>query len=615
MQGSKFVVAARTWRFILARASGRVPPAIAAAGFALALPAQAQAQTGTNVGPAPDCGCGHVIQYSYAGPTAAATGSDNYLVFIPDSYTGRSRVPLVVVTHGSNTTAAEQEAANSYDRVAERYGFIVMYPDDNDDLHPGPSAWAQSVGAVWQADVALIAGMTRATMASYRIDSQRVYEIGMSAGAIVTSDLAATYPDLYAAVGIMAGTPYGVAGFGACVTGQDPTAEGYDPQLLADSYGAYQAEGSNARVMPVIVLNGDADGTVNPVCDQLATEQWLTTDNLVIDGNTTGPLSLTPTSDTPGQVPGGYAYHVYDYTPPSGCVIAQHWLVHGMGHDWSGGTSNPAYSGYTDPKGPSASEASWAFFSHYTLKSTSRRCADVGGSGRSVPSVDPASDRPTTAAPATTVKQATAQPANTLKAYRNQVSIAYLPTSGACFNYVAATPGCLAYSSVALQAAGATPGREVTVGGFKFQWPDTTSGRPDSVAPAGQTILVTAPVGTNTLAILGAAEQGETTGPASTVIDLHYASPHGGTDTYAQEVSFPNWDGLVVDGSATAASNELRSDSAVLNSTAPVATPASVYAIAVSVDPSRQLASVTFADTDPSIRMFDLQAATTGGGS
>ena len=588
--------------------------AAAAAVIALAVPASASAHAGTEIGPAPDCGCGHVTQYTYDGPTAAATGSNAYLVFTPDGYTGRSRVPLVVVSHGTNTTAAEQEAANNYDQLAEKDGFIVMYPDANDDLHPAEAfqSYNPQSQVRGQGDVALIAGMTRAVMARYDVNSQRVYEIGMSAGAIVTSDLAATYPDLYAAVGIMAGTPFGVAGFGACETGQDPAAQGDDPQLLADSYGAYQAEGSYARVMPVIVLNGDADGTVNPVCDQLATQQWLTTDNLVIDGKTTGPLSLTPASVTQGHVPGGYAYKVSDYTQPSGCVIAQHWIVHGMNHDWSGGTSNPAYSGYTDPKGPSASEASWAFFSHYTLRSTSRPCAEVGGSSASSPPVNAASASPPPAGPATTVQQATAQPTNTLARYRNQVSIASLPTSGACFSPVAATPGCLAYSSVALQAAGATPGGEVTVGGFKFQWPNTSSGQPDSVSPAGQAIPVTAPVGTNTLAILGAAEQGETTGPASTVVDLHYASARGRTDTDVQEVSFPNWDGLVVNGSATAASNELRSDSAILNSTVPVATPASVYAITVPVDPTRRLTSITFADTDPSIRMFDVQAASAG---
>jgi poly(hydroxyalkanoate) depolymerase family esterase len=601
-------------RRLLARA---IPAAVAAA-VALALPACAQAAT--DLGPAPDCGCGNVTQYTYDGPTAAATGSDTYLVFTPNNYTGRKHVPLVVVTHGTNTTAAEQEAANDYDRVAEKYGFIVMYPDDNDDIHPG-GGWAQSVGLVWQPDAELIAGMTRAVIAGYDIDTQRVYEIGMSAGAIITSDLAATYPNLYAAVGIMAGAPFGSTGLAACETGEDPAAGGDDAQLLLDSYGAYHAEGSNARVMPVIVLNGDADTTVNPVCDQLAVEQWLTTDNLVIGGQTSAPLKTTAASDTPGQVPGGHSYGVYDYTQPSGCLIAQHWIVHGMAHDWSGGTSNPAYSQYTDPKGPSASAASWAFFSHFTLKSTGRPCADVKGSrggassGGSV--VEGASANPTMTGHATGIQQATAQPVNTLTAYRNRVSIAYRPTSGACFSSVAATSGCLAYSSVALQAAGATPGNVVTVGGFDFQWPNTLSGQPDSVSPAGQTIPVNAPLGTNTVAILGAAQQGLTSGPSSTVVDLHYATPDcNGEDADVGEVSFPNWSGLVSGlenySSATAQPNELRSDFQILNSTVPVSAPASVYAVSAPVDPARKLVSVTFADTDPSIRMFDLQTATTG---
>src|SRR5690349_3484521 len=89
---------------------------------AVALTFPALAQGATDVGPAPDCGCGHVTQYTYEGPTAGVTGRANYLVFTPDGYTGRKRVPLVVVTHGTNTTAAEQEAANDYDRVAEKYG-------------------------------------------------------------------------------------------------------------------------------------------------------------------------------------------------------------------------------------------------------------------------------------------------------------------------------------------------------------------------------------------------------------------------------------------------------------------------------------------------------------
>jgi poly(hydroxyalkanoate) depolymerase family esterase len=327
---------------------------------------------------APDCGCGHVAVYTYSPPGAALLGSDSYIVFTPDSYTGRKAVPLVVVTHGCNTTAAEQEAANNYDQLAERYGFVVMYPDDNDRVHLA-GCWDWELPGDWQrgqADLAVIAGMTERVTSVYRIDRQRVYEIGMSAGALLTSDLAAAYPDVYAAVGIMAGAPYGEGEI--CVaSGPNLLSAIHDPELAGSVNGAYGAEAARKRVMPVIVLNGDADGVVNPLCDQLAVEQWLETDNLVIDGSTTAPVPLTPSSTVPGQVPNGHTYQELNYTEPSGCLIAQHWIVHGMGHYWSGGTTNPAYSAYTDPKGPSASEASWDFFSKYTLQSTGGRCAEV----------------------------------------------------------------------------------------------------------------------------------------------------------------------------------------------------------------------------------------------
>jgi poly(3-hydroxybutyrate) depolymerase len=86
---------------------------------------------------ASDCACGHVTTYTYSQLGAALIGTESYLVFTPDSYSGRTAVPLVVVTLGCDTTAAEQEGANDYDQLVERYGFIVMYPDDNDTVHPG----------------------------------------------------------------------------------------------------------------------------------------------------------------------------------------------------------------------------------------------------------------------------------------------------------------------------------------------------------------------------------------------------------------------------------------------------------------------------------------------
>jgi poly(hydroxyalkanoate) depolymerase family esterase len=142
---------------------------------------------------------GSVAQYAYQ----SSTGIVHFRVFTPSGYRRSHPVPLVVFVHGCNTTAEQQENASLYDPVAEKYGFIVMYPDNDDSAHP-VQCWRfydPSNEHRGQADVATIEGMTRAVMAMRSVDRLRVYEIGMSSGALITSDLGAAYPDVYAAIG------------------------------------------------------------------------------------------------------------------------------------------------------------------------------------------------------------------------------------------------------------------------------------------------------------------------------------------------------------------------------------------------------------------------------
>jgi poly(hydroxyalkanoate) depolymerase family esterase len=297
-----------------------------------------------------------------------------YLVYTPRGWTPQKRLPLLVMLHGCETTAAQQMGANLYNPLADKDHFVVVYPDTNavENAQPGPLArcWQYFSPFEWdrgEGDGAAVAAITSDVMSGWDINPQRVYLMGMSAGAFLTADMAAMYPDIYAAVGENAGGAYA------------------DPECTLQSLlslpvttvaeGAYHEMGSRGRVVPKIVIGGDADQGIPPACADEALQQSLRTNNLVIDGSQTAPISLSPSSIQHLQVPGGHSYTVSSYIDQHGCVIGQRYLVHGMNHFWSGGSSDPAYKDFTDPEGPSGAVASWSFFSQFTLANTADPCA------------------------------------------------------------------------------------------------------------------------------------------------------------------------------------------------------------------------------------------------
>ncbi len=338
-----------------------------ALALALGLPAAAHAER-------PDPG--RTKTFTYRQPS----GTYHYIVYTPTSYSRKHQAPLVVMTHGCQTSAEEQMRANLYNRVAERHGFVVMYPDvtQNEIDQPGPLSrcWAFYNDNNWHhgsGDPAAIAGMTQETMRRRNVNPQRVYMVGMSAGSFMTSIMAAAYPRLFAAVAINAGGAY--TDF-SCI-GTDAASQ---PVALT-AQRAFEESGAHARVIPRLVMGGDADQGIPPACADKALEQGLRTDNLVIGGSQTGPIPLQPSSVRTVKTPGRYDSAVSTYRDPDGCLVGRRWLIHGMNHFWPGGTRNPELASFTDPKGPSGSHISWRFLHHFTKRGTAMPCAEANGSG------------------------------------------------------------------------------------------------------------------------------------------------------------------------------------------------------------------------------------------
>jgi poly(3-hydroxybutyrate) depolymerase len=187
----------------------------------------------------------------------------------------------------------------------------------------------------------------------------------------MSSIMVAAYPDLYAAAGIMAGGPYQS---GATCMVQPVTSDVFSPGVAATL--THSQMGARARVMPIIELHGDADQGIPPKCGKNALLSVLRADNLAISGSQTRPIRLAPAGSRRDRVPGGRDYTVHTYRDPSGCRIAEHWVIHGMNHFWSGGSADPSLHYFTDPTGPSAAKASWNFFKRFRRSKTSMPCAE-----------------------------------------------------------------------------------------------------------------------------------------------------------------------------------------------------------------------------------------------
>jgi len=278
-------------------------------------------------------------------------GQRDYRLYVPSGYRPGTPLPLVVMLHGCTVTAEQMDATTQYAALAEARTFLVVYPVQSSAANPALCwNWFETADLARGAgEPSLIAGITQTVMDGWSVDSRRVYVIGASAGGAMSVIMGATYPDRYAAIGVVAGCEYAGAPCGPS-GGPDPTAQG---QL------AYQAMGTSARSVPVIVFHGDADPVAAPINGQQVTEQWIAADDWADNGAHDGSVPTTATSTATLQVPNGRSYDRTQFDDASDALLIDYYVVHGAGHAWPGG---PASATFTDPTGPDATGISYDFF-------------------------------------------------------------------------------------------------------------------------------------------------------------------------------------------------------------------------------------------------------------
>jgi len=250
--------------------------------------------------------------------------------------------------------------------LADQAGFVVLYPEQSAQDNPR-HCWNwfdrrhQVRGSGEPAAIARITEVVLSASGGALLDRNRVHLMSMSAGGAMAGILAVTYPDVYASVGIHSGTQCCAAR--NAVTGiLAMTSGGPDPERQGRL--AHAAMGSWARVVPVIVIQGESDRTVRAVNGEYVVRQWLATSRLASEG-ATGLDFARPDVSRHDRAPGGLSYTVRGWDDPAGRPVVEYWSVAGLGHAWSGGAGPGAYA---DPRGPDATEAMFSFFGRAHLE-------------------------------------------------------------------------------------------------------------------------------------------------------------------------------------------------------------------------------------------------------
>lgn len=215
-------------------------------------------------------------------------------VYVPDN---RPANPAIVVAmHGCGGSGPGFYSGSEFASLADRYGYIVIYPSAQQQAGFGKcfDTWSDAAKRRGGgSDPVSIVSMVTYVEQTYGGDPNRVYATGSSSGGMMTQHMLAVYPDVFKAGASFMGVPFGCfanaadypPGSSQCTGGN----MNRTPQQWGDlARGAYPGySGPRPRIQ---LWHGTSDTLVPYSLLQESIEQWT---------NVFG-VSQTPTSsDTP----------------------------------------------------------------------------------------------------------------------------------------------------------------------------------------------------------------------------------------------------------------------------------------------------------------------------
>lgn len=268
-----------------------------------------------------------------------------YRIHVPGNRS--TRPALLLALHGGGGNSKSMERASRFSQIADREGFIVVYPDGIDkSWNDGRSGDFSTAHKEKVDDLGFLKALVEQVAITHDIDRQRVYATGISNGGFMSSRLAAEASEVFRAIApVVAGIPK----------------EWADSMALAHPVSVMVIQGTHDPIVPYaggpIQLGRKKRGDM--LSTEATVEKW---------------RQLNGCKGVEESHP------IADQDPKDGCTttrivypgglqgsVVELWRVDGGGHTWPGGDQ------YLPKKviGPvcrdfDASQEIWKFFSRTT---------------------------------------------------------------------------------------------------------------------------------------------------------------------------------------------------------------------------------------------------------
>lgn len=228
-----------------------------------------------------------------------------------------ANAPVVLALHGCTQSASAMEAAG-WTTASDAHKFYLIYAQQqsaNNNLscfnwfEPGDTRRDQG-------EALSLRQMVGWVLANASTDPDRVFVMGLSAGAYMSAVLAATYPDVFAGAAVNSGGPYGCAtsstdAYTCMNPGVDKTPAAWG-DLVRNAFPGY-----TGRRPKMTLWHGTSDTTVAPRNLAESVDQW------------TNVFGTDQTPDLTETV-SGHTHKVY--RDGSGQAVVETYEINGMGH-------------------------------------------------------------------------------------------------------------------------------------------------------------------------------------------------------------------------------------------------------------------------------------------